>query len=85
MRILIADDDATSRVVLTAVVSKLGHDCLITSDGTSAWERLLTQPVDVLLTDWMMPGLDGPELCARVRKSLGDRYVYIVLIRSSRA
>jgi diguanylate cyclase (GGDEF)-like protein len=80
MRILIADDDATSRVVLTAVVSKLGHDCLTASDGTSAWEQLSTQPVDVLLTDWMMPGLDGPELCARVRERFDDRYVYIVLI-----
>ena len=40
MRILIADDDATSRVVLKAIVAKLGHECLVATDGTSAWEQL---------------------------------------------
>ncbi len=80
MRILIADDDATSRVVLKAIVARLGHECLVAKDGTSAWEQLSSEGVDVLLTDWMMPGVDGPELCARVRDELGDRYIYIVLI-----
>ncbi|HEY5457000.1 MAG TPA: diguanylate cyclase [Acidothermaceae bacterium] len=80
MRILIADDDATSRLMLKATAAKLGHECLIATDGSSAWEQLSTQDVDVLLTDWMMPGVDGPELCRRVREELGGRYVYIVLI-----
>jgi len=80
MRILIADDDATSRVVLKAIVAKHGHECLVAKDGTSAWEQLSSEGIDVLLTDWMMPGVDGPELCARVRDELGDRYIYIVLI-----
>jgi two-component system cell cycle response regulator len=80
MRVLIADDDATSRVVLKAIVTKLGHQCLVANDGTSAWEQLSSEWIDVLLTDWMMPGVDGPELCARVRDELGDRYTYIVLI-----
>ncbi len=80
MRILIADDDSTSRIMLHAIVSKLGHECRVALDGTSAWEQLASEQMDVLLTDWMMPGVDGPELCARVRQKLGDRYVYIVLI-----
>jgi two-component system, cell cycle response regulator len=80
MRILIADDDATSRVVLKAIVAKLGHECVVANDGTSAWAQLSSAGIDVLLTDWMMPGVDGPELCARVRDELGDRYIYIVLI-----
>src|SRR5665213_2581960 len=80
MRILIADDDATSRLMLKATAAKLGHECLIATDGSSAWEQLSTQDVDVLLTDWMMPGVDGPELCRRVRNELSDHYVYIVLI-----
>ena len=70
MRILIADDDATSRLVLKAMATKLGHECLVATDGSSAWELLLSEGVDVLLTDWMMPGLDGPELCRRVRDEL---------------
>ena len=80
MRILIADDDATSRLVLKATASKLGHECLDAKDGSSAWDILSSDRVDVLLTDWMMPGVDGPELCRRVRDELSDRYTYVVLI-----
>ena len=79
MRILIADDDGTSRLMLRAMATKLGHECLVAQDGTSAWELLASESVDVLLTDWMMPGLNGPELCRRVREDL-DGYVYIVLV-----
>ena len=80
MRILIADDDATSRVVLEAIARKLGHECLVATDGSSAWELLSSERIDVLLTDWLMPGVDGPELCRRVRSELSGHYIYIVLI-----
>ncbi len=80
MRILIADDDATSRLMLEAIATKLGHECLIATDGSAAWDLLSTSGVDVLLSDWMMPGVDGPELCRRVRHELSGQYVYIVLI-----
>ena len=53
--------------MLKAIVSRLGHDCLVAEDGSSAWDLLASEGIDVLLTDWMMPGLDGPELCRRVR------------------
>ena len=82
MRILIADDDATSRMVLKATASKLGHECLDAQDGSSAWDVLSSDEIDVLLTDWMMPGVDGPELCRRVRDEGSDRYIYVVLITS---
>jgi two-component system, cell cycle response regulator len=83
MRILVADDEATTRLVLKALVTKLGHQCLIAEDGLGAWELLTSEPIDVLLTDWMMPGLDGLQLCRRVREELSGRpgrYTYIVLI-----
>ncbi len=80
MRVLIADDDSTTRLMLKAIVAKLGHECLVANDGSSAWEVLSTEAVDVLLTDWLMPGLDGPELCRRVRDELNGRYIYMVLI-----
>jgi diguanylate cyclase (GGDEF)-like protein len=80
VRILIADDDATSRLLLKAMASKLGHECLVAEDGSSAWELLASGGIDVLLTDWMMPGVDGPELCRRARDELSAHYVYIVLI-----
>ncbi len=79
MRILIADDDAPSRLLLQAIVTKLGHSCLVVEDGASAWDRLAQGGIDVLLTDWTMPGFDGLELCRRVREEPSDHYVYIVL------
>jgi diguanylate cyclase (GGDEF)-like protein len=81
MRILVADDDATSRILVKTMVSKLGHECLVADEGSSAWELLRSRPIDVLLSDWMMPGVDGPELCRRVRNEdeADDHYVYIVL------
>ena len=80
MRVLVADDDVTSRTLLKAMASKLGHDCLAAADGSSAWELLQSGDIDVLLTDWMMPGVDGPELCRRVRHEVKDHYTYIVIV-----
>jgi CheY-like chemotaxis protein len=67
MRILIADDDPTSRLLLNTIASRQGHECLHAPDGAKAWQLLSGENVEVLLTDWMMPGMDGPELCRRVR------------------
>lgn len=80
MRILIADDDVTSRLTLKAILSKDGHECLCAEDGTTAWEMLSSEGIEVLLSDWMMPGVDGPELCRRVREELSASYIYIVLV-----
>jgi len=63
MRVLIADDDVTSRLMLEAIVSKLGHECLVAHDGSRAWELLSSEVIDVLLTDWLMPGSTAPS-CA---------------------
>jgi diguanylate cyclase (GGDEF)-like protein len=79
VRVLIADDDPTSRLLLRAIVSKLGHESVVAEEGAAAWDVLSSGGIDVLLTDWMMPGVDGPELCRRVREGTGDGYVYIVL------
>ena len=80
MKILIADDEPTSLMVLQSLVGRYGHECIVAPDGSSAWDLLSTEGIEVLLSDWMMPGVDGPELCRRVREELTDRYIYIVLI-----
>src|ERR1700682_2955727 len=82
MKVLVADDDATCRLTLKAIVGRLGHECLVASDGDSAWAMFHAEPIDVLLTDWMMPGMEGPELCRRGRETLTEHYTYIVLITS---
>lgn len=83
MRILIVDNDATSRLMLKSMGTKLGHECRIANDESSASELLSHAQYDVLLTDWTMPGLDGPNLCRMVRElPANNNYVYIVLITS---
>jgi two-component system cell cycle response regulator len=79
MRVLVADDETSTRLVVKAVIQKLGHECLAASDGSRAWSLLQDTHVDVVITDWMMPGIDGPELCRRIRAQHTDSYTYIIL------
>ncbi len=85
MKVLVADDDLGSRLVAQAAVSALGHDCELAEDGDAAWERYLHYRPDVLLTDRDMPGLNGGQLCRRIREGKQEGYTYIVLITSSAA
>jgi phosphoserine phosphatase RsbU/P len=79
MKILVAEDDAVSRRVLEAVLERMGHDCDVTEDGDQAWARLCQGLPDVLITDWMMPGLAGPDLCRKVREAYGETCYVIML------
>jgi DNA-binding response OmpR family regulator len=79
MRILVAEDDAVSRRVLQAVLERMGHSCEVAEDGDEAWTRLERAVPDVLITDWMMPGLAGPELCRKVRETYGEACYVIML------
>lgn len=68
VRILIADDDLTSRLVLAGVLKKRGHDVLEAVDGTGAWSALQRPDAPALaILDWMMPGMEGPDIVRRVR------------------
>lgn len=81
MRILIAEDDTVSRTILRRSVEKFGHECLVAEDGEKAWELLQSTPeVDVIISDWMMPGVDGLELCRRVRAANNGRYTFFVFL-----
>jgi non-specific serine/threonine protein kinase len=80
MKVLIAEDNATERLLLWNLVDALGHECVAASDGEQAWAMFQQDGADVLISDWMMPGLDGPELCRRVRAHPGVPYTYIVLL-----
>ena len=85
MKILVAEDDAVSRTILRRAVEKLGHECLVAEDGRAAWETFCTEPwVDVIISDWMMPDVDGLELCRMVRNeergSQGRAYTYFIFL-----
>jgi DNA-binding response OmpR family regulator len=81
VRILIAEDDAVSRRVLEATLAKWGYEVVVTTDGLQAYEAL-TQPgaPSLAVLDWMMPGMDGSEVCRRVRQGGNDRLMYLVLL-----
>ncbi|HEV2743729.1 MAG TPA: diguanylate cyclase [Rubrobacter sp.] len=81
MKILIAEDDAVSRTILRRAVEKIGHECLAAADGEEAWGLYKENPdLDVIISDWMMPGVDGLELCRRVRNLDRDGYTYFIFL-----
>ncbi len=81
--VLIADDEATSRRILEATLKRHGYSTLCVSDGDQAWAVLQgNESPAIALLDWSMPGLDGPEICRRVRQLQGRPYVFLILITS---
>ena len=82
MNILIADDDSTSRLVLSATLKKLGHHVTATKSGAEALAVFDQGEVPLLISDMVMPNVDGLELCRRVRALNRSRYTYIILLTS---
>ena len=79
MLILVADDDPTSLLMAKAVLRNLGHDCHYVTDGEQAWKAFLTRRPDVVITDWLMPGLTGIELCRKIHAHPA-RYTYLIMV-----
>ncbi len=82
MKILVADDDPGSLLVAQASVESAGHDCIVAEDGAMAWRLYQEHQPDVVVTDLVMPGLDGLALCRAIRARTDDLYTYIVLVTS---
>ena len=80
MKILIAEDDHISRKILQTILTKQGNDVTAAEDGLKALEALKKETPDILITDWMMPDLDGLQLSRRVRALDLPSYVYIILL-----
>lgn len=81
MKILIAEDDTTSRLMLEAVVSKWSFDVIGVDDGLKAWETLLNEAaVSIAILDWEMPGINGPELCTKIKLLRRDVPIYTILL-----
>ncbi len=81
MKVLIADDDAVSRRLLHSTLVRWNYEVVACADGTEAWEALQKEGAPQLaILDWMMPGMDGVQLCREVRKRANQPYTYILLL-----
>ena len=81
MKVLVAEDDAVTRRLIESVLVRWGYEVTTVADGTQAWEALSgTSPPAMAILDWIMPGLDGPELCRRVRDDPGLSSTYVILL-----
>jgi len=80
MKILMAEDDPGSRLLLVKTLEDLGQEVVAAENGWQAWAAIQRAHFPVLILDWMMPGFDGPDLCRMVRKVSRDRYSYIIML-----
>ncbi len=83
MRILIAEDDVTSRLILENMLTKWGYDVVSAIDGNDAWKKLQEEDSPKLvILDWMMPGIEGIEICRKIRENSNkeDQYTYVTLL-----
>jgi len=80
MRILIAEDSQTQAVDLRRRLEALGHEVVVTSNGLEAWNHLRVRPEALVITDWMMPEMNGLDLCRKVRAESGPPYIYLILL-----
>jgi two-component system, cell cycle response regulator len=80
MRILVAGDDSSSILIVKAALKNLGHECHTVSDGDQAWNAFQTELPDVVISDWQMPGLTGPQLCRKIREYDASQYVYFIIV-----
>jgi diguanylate cyclase (GGDEF)-like protein len=80
-KILIADDDATTRMLLRTTLEKLGYQVEIACDGDQAWSALQAPgAANLVILDWLMPGMTGPEICRKLRERKNGPYVYVILL-----
>ena len=84
MKLLVVDDDPDSRRLLSISLGWAGHQIIEAEDGLEAWEKFQVEPARLVITDWMMPGLDGMELIARIRANEAEGYTYIIMLTALR-
>jgi len=79
MKVLIVEDDPVARLYIEANLAALELDTVVAADGEEALTVIETEPIRLVVSDWMMPKIDGLELCRRIRGRAGE-YVYFILL-----
>lgn len=81
MKVLVAEDEIISQKVLETLLKERGYEVIIASNGKEAWEIIQSDdPPKIVLLDWMMPEMDGIEVCKLVRELKREPYIYIILL-----
>ena len=85
MRILLAEDEPLSRHLVTRLLEGWGYTVEVASDGKQALERLQAKDAPrMAILDWMMPGLDGTEVCEKIRTTDNTEYIYVILLTAKK-
>src|SRR5215212_5298584 len=82
MKVLIADDDPIARLLLERLLTEWGKEVVSAADGGEAWKLFQHEPFPIVITDWLMPRLDGLDLIRRIRAHPRPGYVYTILVTS---
>jgi DNA-binding response OmpR family regulator len=86
LRVLLAEDEAVTRRLLEAQMTRAGYEVVSVPDGLKAWEVLeAADPPSLVVLDWNMPGLDGPDICRKLRASQRSNYTYMLLVTARNA
>jgi DNA-binding response OmpR family regulator len=87
MNILVVEDDPISRKVVAKTLERLGHHVTVCNDGDEGWQSYQEGDFPVVISDWMMPGTDGLELCRKIRRQSSHDYCFFILLtaRSSKS
>ncbi len=80
MKVLAVDDDSVARLFLKGTLEKLGHEVIEAEDGEEAWSLFRALDLHVAVVDWMMPVMDGLELCRRIRSEERAQYTYVIML-----
>ena len=85
MNVLIAEDNPIPQKLLQSHLQKLGYEVNTANDGESAWEQFDENPSRIVVSDWLMPGMDGLELCDKIRSRPNTDYTYFILLTANTA
>jgi sigma-B regulation protein RsbU (phosphoserine phosphatase) len=80
MRVLLIDDDPTSLMFLSAVLRRQGHEVLTATNASEGYQIILQRQASLVISDWNMPEMSGPELCRKIRSAGLLHYVYFILL-----
>ena len=80
MNILIADDDAASRKMMSHCLKKKGFNVFEASNGIETFTSILEHPINIAVIDWVLPGMDGIDVCRKIREKQKDSYVFIIML-----